>query len=176
MRGGTVHRVLRPTIWGYATLTRRSHPALAGGGGTRRVDTVLPPVLTPDELDGFHDVLRGRAGPPGPWRVGVTGSARVRRALRLAVDVRTTAALHPEPDVPRRTTDVALAALARAMREADRARLGTAHQALARELVWGALVAARTDEASEVTHAARALALLASTNVGGGAADRIDHG
>ncbi|MTG87846.1 hypothetical protein GJV82_02590 [Cellulosimicrobium sp. BIT-GX5] len=78
--------------------------------------------------------------------------------------------------MPRRTADVALAALVRAMREADRARLGTAHQALARELVWCALVAARTDEASEVTHAARALALLASTNVGGGATDRIDHG
>lgn len=175
MRRGSVHRVLLPTTWGYATLTRRTHPALPDGGGTRRVDTVLPPVLTPGELASFHDQLlprpsvRGRVLGPAP------GSPRIRRVLDLAVDVRTTAALRPPTSEPLRANDIALAALLRAMRAATDVDLLPGSQALARELVWCALAAARENQVGQVLDAAHALRLLAGTAVGGTPSDRIDH-
>jgi hypothetical protein len=176
MRRRSVHRVLLPTMWGYATLTRRTHPALSDGGGTRRVDTVLPPVLTPDELRALHDELVPGPGVRGRlWRTGAY-SPRVRRVLDLAVDVRTTVALHPSPSAPLRANDVAFAALLRAMRTASDAELSAGRQALARELVWCALTAARTNEVGQVLDAAHALRLLTVATVGDAPSDRIDHG
>ena len=173
MRRGSVHQVLLPTIWGYATLTRRDHPALPEGGGTRRVDSVLPPVLTPDELDAFHDGLRRHPGAHRRTWSAAASSVRVRRALELAIDLRTTAALHPADAAPAGASDVGLAALVRAMRTVSERDLCAGRQALARELVWCALTAAREDRACQVLHAARALAALAVTDA---RSDRIDHG
>jgi len=178
MRRGSVHRVLLPTMWGYASLTRRSHPALPGGGGTRRVDTVLPPVLTPDELADFHDQLLPHPGVRGRALRAPRTSPRLRRVLDLAVDVRTTAALRPSESgsEPLRPDDVALAGLLRAMRAASEADLLPGSQALARELVWCALTAARKDQVGQIVDATRALHLVTVTHAGDVSPDRIDHG
>src|SRR5690606_33682083 len=41
-----VHRIIVPTLFGYATLIRTSDTTHPFGGTTRRIDTVLPPDLT----------------------------------------------------------------------------------------------------------------------------------
>jgi hypothetical protein len=100
----------------------------------------------------------------------------VRHALGLAVDVRTSAVVRPAQPEPVRADEAALAALVRAMRTASDAGLRTGHQALARELVWCALAAARENRVGQVVDAARTLRLLAVASIDGAPSDRIDHG
>ncbi|MDF9878634.1 hypothetical protein [Cellulosimicrobium cellulans] len=164
-----VHRIIVPTVFGYATLVRAgdTHPlglavtsdddAHLLGGTTQRIDTVLPPDITADELLDFHARLRLR---PGHRRRPRTAAAAVsrRQMLNHAVDVRTTAALAvhrlcPAP-APR---DVVFAALVRSMRRADDAHLTKEKEALARQLVWCAIYAARDHHLAQVLHAATAL-------------------
>ncbi|MFF2832339.1 hypothetical protein ACFVSK_11310 [Cellulosimicrobium cellulans] len=176
MRRGSVHRFLLPTMWGYATLTRRTHPALPDGGGMRRVDTVLPPVLTPDELTDLHGQLLPFPGFRGRVLRTAPSSPCLRRVLDLAIDVRTSAGLRPSPSQPLRAGDIAFAALLRAMRTASETDLSPGAQALARELVWCALTAARNNQIGQIIDAAHTLRLLAGTSVGDTPSDRIDHG
>lgn len=158
----SVHQVVLPTLWGYATLTRRSHPALPQGGSTRRVDTVLPPVLSPHELADFHRRLRTR---PGALRrpTAKPGERRLREALRTAIDVRTTGVLEHSPQTDLfGLRDLALASLVRAMRTATTLTLAEHEEALARQLAWCGFVAARDGEVGSALDAAAALRQLAA--------------
>ncbi|MBN0039099.1 hypothetical protein JN535_02775 [Cellulosimicrobium cellulans] len=164
-----VHRIIVPTPFGYATLvrTRDTHPtgplaptddvAPLLTGTTRRIDTVLPPDLTTDDLQNFHTYLLLRPAHRRRPRAAATAAGRYD-LLRHAVDVRTTTALtlhrtNPAP-TPR---DAAFAALVRAMRRAEQAHLTQTHDALARQLVWCAIHAARDHHLTQVLDAATAL-------------------
>jgi len=164
-----VHRIIVPTLFGYATLVRAGdiHPLGLGGtpddgahllgGTTQRIDTVLPPDITTDELLDFHARLLLR---PAHRRRPRTAAAAVGRCRMLnhAIDVRTTAALTVHRLCPAPTPrDVAFAALVRSMRRADDAHLTTEGGALARQLVWCAIHAARDHHLAQVLHAATAL-------------------
>ncbi|MBN0038556.1 hypothetical protein JN535_00010 [Cellulosimicrobium cellulans] len=151
------HRIVLPTLFGYATLLRASDLTHPFAGRTRRVDTVLPPDLTTDELHAFHvQLLRSPAHRRSP-RTAATAVGR-RRLLGHAVDVRTTGASALSSATAAATPlDVASAALVRAMRRACDARLGETQEALARQLVWCGIHAARDHEVAQVLHAAAAL-------------------
>ncbi|MCO7275083.1 MULTISPECIES: hypothetical protein [Cellulosimicrobium] len=151
-----------PTIWGYATLTTTRHRALPCAT-TQRVDTVLAPVLTPDELEDLHDRLDAR---PRRWwgrtplLLGASRSAR--HALSHAIDVRTTTVLQCPPDHPGHGSPVAR--LLRTMVVVEAAPLTVTGEALARELLWAGLCAARVGETDSVLRAAGALRGLTAAN------------
>lgn len=171
-----VHRIIVPTLWGYATLVRTRDSSPPSGGTTRRIDTVLPPELSPDEITEFHARLLLR--PAARRRPGLSAAtAGCRRMLSRAVDVRTTAALTADLGGADLTAlDVACAALVRAMRRADGAGLTCTQEALARQLVWCALHAAPEHRLAQVLHAAAALrGLAASAPTGTAPTDALDQ-
>jgi len=182
-----VHRIIVPTLFGYATLVRTSdaHPAGPAttcdeaahlfGGTTRRLDTVLPPDITTDELLDFHAHLLLR---PAHRRRPRAAAAAVGRCdlLRHAVDVRTTTALTLHRATPAPTPrDVAFAALVRAMRRAEQAHLAQTQDALARQLVWCAIHAARDNRLAQVLDAATALRHLPLNQHAGTTTDALDQ-
>ncbi|WP_129789514.1 hypothetical protein [Promicromonospora panici] len=133
------------------------------GEATSRVDTVLPPILTPEELADFHDNLlqdpRARRRSRGTF----AQQRRFRRALREAVDVRTTASLRL--DVSRlelSASDVVFSTLVRAMYMAATVDMEPAQDALARELVWCAIHAVDAGNLGEALDWAAALRRLAA--------------
>ena len=162
-----VHRVIVPSPWGYATLIRTTDTAVPTRGLTRRIDTLLPPDLGPDALLDFHARLLQRPGARRrPVTAAMTGAAR--RALRHAIDVRTTAALelHRAGHAPR-PVDVTFAALVRAMRRAAHAHLDVTDEAMARQLVWCGTLAARDNALAQVLDAAHALRHLTDSRRAG---------
>jgi hypothetical protein len=176
-----VHRIVVPTLWGYATVVRtRDIPHSMGPrtsspdesahlvhGGTRRIDTVLPPNLSADELLNYHAQLLQR---PAHRRRPRTAAAAVGRCdvLRHAIDVRTTTALtlHLACAAPT-PRDVVFTGLVRAMRRADHAHLSMPQEGLARQLVWCALHAARDHQLAQVLDATHALRHLATNQHAG---------
>ncbi len=182
-----VHRIIVPTLLGYATLIRArdTHPLGLGGpfdedarlfgGTTQRIDTVLPPDITTDELLDFHARLLLR---PAHRRRPRTAAAAVGRCRMLnhAVDVRTTTALTVHRLCPAPTPrDIVFAALVRAMRRADHAHLTKNQEALARQLVWCAIYAARDHHLAQVLDAATALRHLTLNQHAGTTTDALDQ-
>jgi len=172
-----VHRTVVPTLWGYATLIRTrdiAHPVRTQApssiegpqvllGDTRRIDTVLPPDITTDELLEFHAQLLLR---PAHRRRPRSAAAAIGCCpmLRHAIDVRTTTALTLRlVDVAPTGRDATFAALVRAMRRVENAHLTHVQEALARQLVWCAIHAARDDQLAQVLDAAAALRHLTFT-------------
>ena len=91
-----VHRIIVPTLFGYATLvptrdttlpTGRGVSTASGGahllgGGTRRIDTVVPSDITVEELLDFqaHLLLRpGHRRRPRCWKSANRCSSRTRK-------------------------------------------------------------------------------------------------
>ena len=91
--------------------------------------------------------------------------------LELGIDLRTSDALRRVHAAS--ASDVGLSALVRAMRTFSESGDDAGRRALARELVWCALVAAREDRVSQVLDAAHALRVLAAVDT---PSDRIGHG
>jgi hypothetical protein len=167
MLGIDVHRVITPTIWGYATLTRTPDGTVPSGGATWRIDTVLPPELTPDELECFHSDLVQRPGRRRQAAVMWTLPA-ARRALRRAVDVHTSVALDRAAD--RRAPLAVSVALVGAMRSVADTPILPVQEPLARQLLWCGLGAARQGQHRQVLDAAEGLRRLAAVGSTGEAA------
>ncbi|MGN7704460.1 hypothetical protein [Cellulosimicrobium sp. 22601] len=169
------HRIVLPTLFGYATLVRIRDVTNPFAGRTRRIDTVLPPTLSADELLDFHARLVLR--PAHQRRPGAAAAAVGQcRLLGHAVDVRTTSALTLNRTTVAPTShDLAFATLARTMRRACDARLRDTQEALARQLVWCGIHAARDHEVAQVLHAAEALRNLITVETSGSTTEALDQ-
>ncbi|WP_407320273.1 hypothetical protein UQW22_07425 [Isoptericola halotolerans] len=157
--------MITPTIWGYATLTRTPDGTIPSGGATWRVDTVLPPELTPDELEDFHCRLAQHPGRRRHAAVAWAGPT-VRRALRGAIDVRTSVALGLHHDGCQEPQVVATA-LVRVMRSVADTQILPEQEPLARQLAWCALAAARQGETRQVLDATACLQQLSQVDPAG---------
>jgi len=160
------HRIIVPTLWGYATLAREPDAAHPFDGTTRRTDTVLPPELSAEQLREFHAQLLLR---PADRRRTRTAAAAIGQhdLLRRAVDVRTTCAFALlTASTGASPHDVAFAGLARAMRRACDADLTEHQEALARQVAWCGILAAHDNRLASVLDATRALHHLTETRSG----------
>ncbi|GAA1988663.1 hypothetical protein GCM10009718_27790 [Isoptericola halotolerans] len=156
---------LTPTIWGYARISGSGTPERPGAqAGVVRVDVMVPPLLTPDELADLHARLRPTAAEGGrEVDVGLRARRVVREALAGAIEVQTSEALD------RADRDVAesplVGAFARLVVRGGQCSLAVAHAALARELAWAGVRAACEGDTSGMVDAVLALdALLAAPN------------
>lgn len=162
MRRRTTY-ALTPTIWGYARIGGAGPADRPGApAGASRVDVMVPPVLTPDELADLHSRLRPVAA-EGRREVdiGPTVQGEVRRALSGAIEVRTSEALD------RADRDVAesplVGAFVRLVVRGGQSSLTVVQAALARELGWAGVRAASAGDTPSMVDAVLALDALLAT-------------
>ncbi|MFI2705819.1 hypothetical protein [Cellulosimicrobium composti] len=152
-----VRRETAATLWGYAT-----HVHITGTSIElrHRTDTVLPPLLTPDEFATFHDHVRAGDLRARRRMTHDTGLPTIRRALREAIDVRTSSIdlSHVDPHDPTSTSTTQ--AIIHALVTLDGASLESARHPLARELLWAAIAQARAGRAHDAREAVAALNAL----------------